>query len=322
MRDSQFHFLHKIWNESRQECSDQIDKLRTLAKHWLQFWGFKIIQIHASKKHCLDHQDTRQLPQLERAAHVLSVEAAPGLIFEVPRLRISHKTNGTYQVSWWRTGQGRTDNAHILYSQNDPPQVSVKKNINSSNAMALLVNLISKHENDHNIFARFTSTKDSFEAIEATKHQSFTTHGKHTQKNKTCCAQEWKFQPSMPARRLHWQNWHGTITQSGFNAYWSQSERAKSVATCVELQCEIWIRNHMHKKKSTWQQVYCNDGHFSLQTWFAFSWSWFWTKKVRLQRHDWPNITVNWYSVCKKTCEFSDLFYFSLPGRLFNGTIL
>lgn len=114
MRDSQFHFLHKIWSESRQECCEPIDKLRTLAKHWLQLWGFKIIQIHAAKKHCLDHQNTGQLQQFERAAHVLSAETTR--IFEVPRLR-THKTK-TYQVSWWRTGQGRTDNAHILCSQN------------------------------------------------------------------------------------------------------------------------------------------------------------------------------------------------------------
>lgn len=52
--------------------------------------------------------------------------------------------------------------------------------------------------------------------------------------------------------------------------------------------------------------MYCNDGHFSLQTWFAFSWSWFWTKKVRLQRHGqispWIDTLFDFYHVNSQIC--------------------
>lgn len=150
--------------------------------------------------------------------------------------------------------------------------------------MALLVNLISKHDSDRNIFARFTSTKTLLNPGHQTNSKTLQRTANTLEKNETCGAQEWKFQPNMPARRLHWQNWHGTITQSGFNAYWSQAERAKSATT--ELQCFSNLNSQSHaQKKSTWHQMYCNDSHVSLQTWFACSCFWFWTKKIRLQRH-------------------------------------
>ena len=104
------------------------------------------------------------------------------------------------------------------------------------------------------------------------------------EKNETCGAQEWKFQPNMPARRLHWQNWHGTITQSGFNAYWSQAERAKSATT--ELQCFSNLNSQSHAQKKTHgTKCIAMTVMSPFKHGLPFHVLWFWTKKIRLQRH-------------------------------------
>ena len=80
-------------------------------KHWLQFWGFKIIQIHATKKLCLDHPDTGQLQQFELSS------------------RHRQKMSTSAKLYWsWPVHLNITCEHSILFLRECPPLKPRKKN--------------------------------------------------------------------------------------------------------------------------------------------------------------------------------------------------